>query len=103
MAKRRRKHVIIARAYNKRGRLLAVGQNSYTRTHTIQAKYGKRTGRPKAIFIHAEIDAILKAREPVHKIEILRKHADGTPALAKPCDGCALALAEFNVKIVVHT
>lgn len=95
---------IIAKAYDKRGRLLSVGKNSYTRTHTMQAHYGKKVGKPKAIYIHAEIDALLKAgRRQVHRMVVTREGADGTPLIAKPCPACALALKDYGVKIVEHT
>lgn len=102
MAKRKR-YVVIARAYNAKGKILAVARNSYTKTHTLQAHYAKKVGRESAIFLHAEIAALLKAREPVSKMEILRMTVDGKPALAKPCDACSLALQEFGVKEIIHT
>ncbi len=101
MAKRR--HKVIARTYNKRGHLLAVATNSFTKTHPLQAKYAERTGRNEAIYLHAEIRALLKSREQVYKMEILRMNANGMPVLAKPCAACALALAEFKVKEIIHT
>lgn len=100
---RKRRHEIIARAYNRKGHLLSIGKNSYVRTHPLQANYGKRTGRPKAIFLHAEVAALLKAREPVYRMEIIRLNAKGESVLAKPCDACALALKEFNVQEIVYS
>ena len=98
-----RKYEITALAYDKRGKLLSVGINSYTRTHPLQAKYGRRAGKPNAIYLHAELAALLKAREQVHKLVVLRYDKDGKPALAKPCPACQLAIREFNVKHVEYT
>jgi deoxycytidylate deaminase len=98
-----KKHEITALAYDKRGKLLAVGRNSYVRTHPLQAKYGQRTGRPNAVYLHAELAALVKARAPVHKLVIVRYHRNGEPALAKPCPACELAIKEFGVKHVEHT
>jgi deoxycytidylate deaminase len=98
-----KKHEITALAYDKRGKLLAVGRNSYVRTHPLQAKYGRRTGRPNAVYLHAELAALVKARAVVHKLVILRYHKDGRPALAKPCPACELAIKEFGVKFVEYT
>lgn len=98
-----KQHEITALAYDKRGKLLAVGRNSYVRTHPLQAHYGRKSGRPQAVFIHAELAALVKARAPVHKLVIMRFHRNGTPALAKPCRGCELAIKDFKVKIVEHT
>lgn len=99
---RKRPH-ITALAYNKRGRLLSVGTNSYTRSHTKQAAYGFRTGKPKAIYIHAELDALLKARGKVHKLVVIRYNKKGEPVCARPCPACQLAISEFQVKKVEHT
>ena len=102
MAKRKQ-HTVVAKAYSKTGKLLAVARNSYTKTHVLQAEYAKKVGKDSAIYLHAEIAALLKAREPVYKMEILRLHADGKPAIAKPCAACALAMKDFGVKEIVHT
>ena len=98
-----RRYEITALAYDKRGRLLSVGRNSYTRTHPLQAKYGRRAGKPNAIYLHAELSALLKAREQVYKLVVLRYDKDGNPALAKPCPACQLAIREFGVKNVEYT
>lgn len=98
-----RKFEITAFAYDKRGKLLAVGKNSYVKTHPMQARYGKKTGRPAAVFLHAEIAALIKCREPVHKLVVLRYDKQGQPALAKPCPACQLAIEAFGVKRVEHT
>lgn len=98
-----RRYEITALAYDKRGKLLAVGRNSYTRTHPMQARFGKKAGKPNAIYLHAELAALLKAREQVHKLVVLRLDRHGKPALAKPCPACQLAIKEFNVKQVEHS
>ena len=90
-------------AYNKRGRLLSVGKNSYVRTHPLQAKFAKQSGKKDAIYVHAELAALLKAREPVHKLVVLRYDKDGRPALAKPCASCQLAIKHYGVKYVEHS
>ena len=51
---------ITAVAYDKRGRVLAIGKNSYVKTHPFQAKMAHSVGEPHKVFIHAEIAAILK-------------------------------------------
>lgn len=98
-----RRYEIKAMAYDKRGKLLAVGLNSYTKTHTLQAELGRKSGRPQAIYLHAELAALLKARKPVHKLVVFRYDRDGKPANSKPCPACQLAIKKFNVKEVVHT
>ena len=94
---------ITAFAYNKRGKLLSVGVNSYIKTHPMQARYAKRTGRSKAVFLHAEVAALLKAKEQVYRMVVVRYDKAGKPAIAKPCPACALALHEFGVRMIEHT
>lgn len=99
----RRKYAITALAYNKAGKLIAVGTNSYIKTHPLQAKYAAKAHRPNAIFLHAEIHALIKACEPVHKLVVMRYDRAGKPKNAEPCSICKLALRDFNVQQVEHT
>lgn len=103
MSRKTKRQSITALAYDSKGRLLSVGRNSYTKTHPIQALYARRTGRPNAIYLHAEIAALIKAKAPVYKLVVLRYGANGVPLLAAPCKACALALQEYGVKEIGHT
>lgn len=103
MSSTRKRPVLTALAYDKRGRLLSVGHNSYVRTHPLQAKYSKKAGKPDAIYIHAELAALLKARGKVHKLVVVRYGKNGQPLLAKPCAACQLAINDFGVKLVSYT
>lgn len=94
---------ITALAYDKRGRLLSVGKNSYIRTHRLQAHYANLSGRPAAIYLHAEIAALIKARGKVHKLVVTRYTADGEPANCAPCPACRLAIRDYGVQKVLHT
>ena len=98
-----KKYEVTAMAYNKRGKLLAVGTNSYTKTHPAQAKFGKRSGKPNAIYLHAELACLLRAKERVHRLEVFRYDNEGRPANSKPCPSCQLAIKEYGVKEVRHT
>lgn len=103
MSAQRKRPKLTALAYDKRGRLLSVGTNSYIRTHPLQAKYSRKAGKPDAIYIHAELAALLKARGKVHKLVVVRYGKKGQPLLAKPCAACQLAINDWNVEIVEHT
>jgi deoxycytidylate deaminase len=98
-----KKYAITALAYDKRGRLLSVGKNNYHKTHVQQAKYSKRVGNPLAIYLHAELDALLKAKQPVYKLIVTRFDSKGNPRMAKPCPACQLAIKEFGVKEIEYT
>lgn len=97
---------ITAIIYDKKGNILAIGKNSYVKTHTLQAKYAERVGRPDKKFVHAEILAIARCRDlsKAHKIFISRYYKDGTPAPAAPCPICLSAIKDMtNIKIIEHS
>ena len=93
---------ITAFAYDKRGRLLSIGRNSYVKTHSLQAKFAKQAGRPQAIYVHAEIAAISSCRKEIHTLKVFRFNSKGERVTAKPCSICELAIAEFGVKKVIY-
>ena len=94
---------IEAYAYAANGRLLAVGHNSYTKTHPVQAHYARLAGQHQKVYLHAEIDALVKAKSQVHKLAIVRYGKRGETRLAKPCPVCELAINNFRVKLVEYT
>ena len=99
------KQALTAVIYDKKGRVLSVGRNSYTKTHTIQAMYAKSNGNPEAVFLHAEIDAIVRCRDlsRAHKIFVARYERNGSPRIAKPCPICQSAIEAAGIKIVEWT
>jgi len=100
-----RKQDMTAIIEDKRGRILSIGKNDYHKTHRIQYEYAERVGTPHRIYLHAEIDSIIRCRDlsKAHKISIFRYGKNGKPALAKPCPACALAIKEAGIKIVEWT
>jgi tRNA(Arg) A34 adenosine deaminase TadA len=98
-----RKHSLTAIIYDKKGRVLSVGQNSYTKTHPKMAHLGRLVGQADRIFLHAEIAALVKCRGVPYKIKIERFDKYGNPKLAKPCPICELAIIEAGVKVVDYT
>jgi tRNA(Arg) A34 adenosine deaminase TadA len=97
------KYRLAALAYDAKGRLLSVGLNSYGKTHPMQARYAMKANWPGRIYLHAEIHALIKAKAPVHSLFVARARKDGTPALAKPCPLCHIAIQEAGVRILHHT
>lgn len=95
---------ITAICYDKRGRILSIGKNSYVKTHPLQAKYAKITGETQKIYLHAEIAAIVRCRDPskVEKIRVIRLNKYGQPMNARPCKICEQAIKELGWQ-VEHT
>lgn len=95
MAKKR--YVVIAHAFDKRGRLLAVATNSYTKTHPIQAYYAEKVGHPHQPFAHAEILCMLRCKDKqIHKLMVFRYGSDSELLCAKPCKICQEAIAAYQ-------
>lgn len=100
-----RKQNITAILYDKKGKILSIGRNSYHKTHPLQAKSAQAVGEDYKIFLHAEIDALVKAKnwDKAHKLVITRFTQDGKPALAKPCKICQHAIKLAGIQLVEHT
>ena len=98
------KYDIIAKCYDKRGRLLSVGTNSYEKTHPYQKHCAVMVGHSFKEYLHAEIQAILRAKDQrIHKITVERYNKNGEPMLAKPCPICQYAIGMFNIAEVEYT
>ena len=90
-------------ACDKAGNILAVGHNSYIKTHPVQAKAAIKVGQPNRPFLHAEIAALVKARGVVYSLSVARVTKDGSPANAEPCPICREAMRQAGVKLVEWT
>lgn len=100
----RKKYVILAKTYDKRGRLLAVGLNDYNRSHPYMAYLSAKVGLPEKQYLHAEVLACLRSKEKkIHKLTVERYNADGSLALAKPCVVCQECIKAYGVKIIEYT
>jgi tRNA(Arg) A34 adenosine deaminase TadA len=91
--------------YDKKGRVLSIGKNSYVKTHPLMAKYGEKVGEPNKLYLHAEIQAILKCKDlsKAHSIFVSRYNKHGHPALAAPCRLCQEAIKQSGIRKVLHT
>jgi tRNA(Arg) A34 adenosine deaminase TadA len=99
------KQVLTALLFDKKGKLLSIGRNNYLKTHPLQAQCARQVGEPERIFLHAEIDALVRLKDwsRAYKIVITRHTKDGLPALAKPCKACLHALSLAGIKHIEHT
>lgn len=91
--------------YDKRGRVISVGFNSYVKTHPVQAEHAKRVGLPEKQYLHAEIHAIVRCKDlsRAHKIFVSRWDKNGRPMFAKPCPVCMSAIEAAGIEVVEHT
>lgn len=100
-----KKPELTALLYDRKGKLLSVGRNSYIKTHPLQAKAAEAAGKPGAVFLHAEIAALVNNKDwkRNYRMVISRYTADGTPAMAKPCRICQKQLKLAGVQLIEHT
>lgn len=91
--------------YDRKGKVLSIGKNSYVKTHTLQAKHAQKVGLPDKQFLHAEIHAITKCRDlsKAHKILVTRYGKAGQPLLAEPCPVCKSALNAAGITVIEFT
>jgi len=100
------KQNVTAVIYDRRGRVLSIGKNSYTRTHPIQAKHAEKVGLPDKQYLHAETHAVLRLRDlsKAYRIAVFRYDTKGKPRLAKPCPVCESLIASIpSIKVVEWT
>lgn len=102
----KRKYNITAIIKDKHGHIISRANNSYVKTHPVQAEYAQRVGRKDKIYLHAEVLAILRAGDKIekaHTIEIYRFDHQGKPKLAQPCPICRELIATTPIKNIVYT
>lgn len=93
------KQSLFAICYDKRGSVISKGFNSYTKTHPLQKYFAKRMGCYGKEYLHAEIDAIIKARgKPIHSLFVTRINNKGIAVFSKPCKICMEACKAFGIK-----
>lgn len=99
----RKRFRVIARALDKKGRVLSTKTNTYNVSHPVQKHFAVLAGRPEAIFLHAEIAALIAAKSEVHTLLIARIDTRGNPIKAAPCEICTIAIKRYGVKEIIHT
>jgi tRNA(Arg) A34 adenosine deaminase TadA len=89
-----------------KGQIIILGRNQY-KTHPIMIKYGKND---KAIYLHAEIDAIVRCINKYGSnilskcdLYVLRTDKMNRISSSKPCEGCQKAVEAFGIRKVFHT
>ena len=102
----KRKYNITAIIRDKHGHVISRANNSYVKTHPLQAELASKVGRPQKVFLHAEVLAILRAGDRIDKaysMEIYRFDHSGKPKLAEPCPICKELIATTPIKKVLYT
>ena len=94
--------------------VISVGTN-VMRSHPVQKKYGKNDN---AIYLHAEINAIVNSLNHVDKDDLRKadlyvyrvkkdmndpNRTHWVDGMSCPCEGCMSAIDAFNIKRVIHS
>jgi tRNA(Arg) A34 adenosine deaminase TadA len=97
------KHILLAKAYDKRNRQIAQSYNLYEKSHPLQAYYAEKAGLHQKIYLHAELSCIIKARQQITRLTVERYGASNKMLLARPCPICLLAIKEAGIIVVEYT
>ena len=92
-----------------KGKIVSIGVNQH-KSHPFAAEYSKN---PEAIFLHAETDAIYKAKKKLTSSElrkatliVVRVKTSGKDTvfgLSKPCEGCTKCIQDHEIGTVIYT
>ncbi len=87
---------------------LASGYNTLTKTHPLQHHYASLVGKPDAIYLHAEMAAIVEARSKGIDLTgssayVFRRGLAGDVRMCRPCIVCMEALKDFGVNTIIYT
>ena len=98
-------YAMSAMVYDRKGKLLSIGQNSYIKTHPLMAKTGKKVGEEHKIYLHAEVAAIIRIKDwsKAHRIVVTRFNKAGNPVNASPCPICMDIIRRTGIKVIEHT
>lgn len=101
----RSKQDITAFIYDKRGKVLSIGKNSYVKTHPLMVLHANKVGRPEKIYLHAEVHAIIRCKDlsKAYKMVVIRLDKKGNTMNAKPCPVCQSAIEAAGIKRIEHT
>lgn len=100
----KQRYTIVAHCLDKQNNILSCAANNYDKTHPLQKYFAEKVGHNERIYLHAEIAAILRAKDrQIHRIRVYRYGKDGQLLLAKPCPVCMEAIKAFGIKEVFYS
>lgn len=99
----KKRYVIVASAFDRRGNLIASATNSYKDSNSLMRYYANKLGMSEKVFNHAEVACLaktLKVRKEVYRMTVVRLDSFGNMKNCEPCVICKAAVKDFNVKEV---
>lgn len=98
-----KRYYVIAATLDRHNNVIATAENSYVKTHPMQASLAAKVGRPCKGYLHAEIGALVKSYTKAESIMVVRSTRKGLTKCAKPCDICMMALREAGVRKIYYS
>lgn len=103
----KKRYVITASAFDKRGRLICTANNSYNDSSSLMRYYAFKTGNHQKVYNHAEIRcleiAILKMKQKVARLVVMRWDSFGNLKDSSPCCICREAIKDFKIPEVYYS
>lgn len=99
----RKRYLITASAFDRKGRAISTAENNYTKTHPLMQHFAEKVNLHEKLYLHAEILSLIRAGEQKVHTLVVERFNSGKPALAKPCPVCAEAIRAYGVKIVRYS
>jgi deoxycytidylate deaminase len=87
----------------RKGRVVVATTNAEGKTHPRQKLLAHRVNEPYRTSLHAELRALLKAREAVDTLVVGRVDRNGKLCMSRPCPVCQLAISEYGIGRVVYS
>lgn len=84
-------------AVDEKHNVIAHAQNNPVKSHPKQKHFANIAGRPESIYLHAEIQALVKCRTDPFSLYVVRLLADGGFGLSRPCPICKGAMKAAGV------
>jgi deoxycytidylate deaminase len=96
----------------KKGKITASAVNLETKSHPIQASYGRRAsyihnneGLKQKQFLHSEMNSLIRSKGKGDTIVVARVGGRGGKELrnSRPCVVCSIALKEYGIKHIHYS
>jgi tRNA(Arg) A34 adenosine deaminase TadA len=88
-----------------KNKVIATATNHDCKSHPLQAKWADRVGLSEKIYLHAEMSAMIKARDDSDKIVVVRLggHSGHELRQSRPCPICESYLKHSGIEHVYYS
>jgi tRNA(Arg) A34 adenosine deaminase TadA len=89
----------------RKNKVIVTATNLENKTHPLQAQFAQKVGLKEKIFLHAEINALIRAKEDADTIVVARigGHSHNELRMSKPCPICQMALEMSQVRKIIYS